>query len=45
LKETFKSVEEKDPEEIIYHLKNEGNLWSDNKEPDDDVSFVVIKVK
>jgi sigma-B regulation protein RsbU (phosphoserine phosphatase) len=45
LKETFKSVAEKDPEEIIYHLKNEGNLWSDNKEPDDDVSFVVIKVK
>lgn len=45
LKESFKSVAEKDPENIIAYLKNEGNRWSDNKEPDDDVTFVVIKVK
>jgi serine phosphatase RsbU (regulator of sigma subunit) len=42
---SFEEVAEKDPEEIIAYLKNEGNRWSDNKEPDDDVTFVVIKVK
>jgi serine phosphatase RsbU (regulator of sigma subunit) len=42
---SFEEVAEKDPENIIAYLKNEGNRWSDNKEPDDDVTFVVIKVK
>ncbi|MBS4035204.1 MAG: SpoIIE family protein phosphatase [Ignavibacterium sp.] len=42
---SFEEVAEKDPEEIIAYLKNGGNRWSDNKEPDDDVTFVVIKVK
>jgi serine phosphatase RsbU (regulator of sigma subunit)/ligand-binding sensor domain-containing protein len=42
---SFEEVAEKDPEKIIDYLKNEGNRWSDNKEPDDDVTFVVIKVK
>jgi serine phosphatase RsbU (regulator of sigma subunit) len=44
-KNSFEEVAEKNPEEIITYLKNEGNRWSDNKEPDDDVTFVVIKVK
>ncbi len=42
---SFEEVAEKRPEEIITYLKNEGNRWSENKEPDDDVTFVVIKVK
>jgi len=42
---SFEEVAEKEPEKIIEYLKNEGNRWSDNKEPDDDVTFVVIKVK
>ncbi len=44
-KNSFEEVAEKNPEEIITYLKNEGNRWSNNKEPDDDVTFVVIKVK
>jgi serine phosphatase RsbU (regulator of sigma subunit)/ligand-binding sensor domain-containing protein len=42
---SFEEIAEKEPEKIIEYLKNEGNRWSDNKEPDDDVTFVVIKVK
>jgi serine phosphatase RsbU (regulator of sigma subunit) len=42
---SFEEVAEKDPENIIAYLKNEGNRWSNNKEPDDDVTFVAIKVK
>lgn len=42
---SFEEVAEKRPEEIITYLKNEGDRWSKNKEPDDDVTFVVIKVK
>ena len=44
-KNSFEEVAEKIPEEIISYLKSEGNRWTDNKEPDDDVTFVVIKVK
>ena len=36
---------EKEPEEIISHFKNEANRWSENKELEDDITFVVIKVK
>jgi sigma-B regulation protein RsbU (phosphoserine phosphatase) len=42
---SFEEVAEKEPEKIIDYLKNEGSRWSENKEPDDDVTFVVIKVK
>lgn len=42
---SFEETAVKDPEKIIAYLKNEGNRWSDNQEPDDDVTFVVIKVK
>ena len=30
---------------IISYLKNEGASWVNNANPDDDVTFVVIKVK
>ena len=42
---SFEEVAEKEPEEIISYLKEEGSRWSNDKEPDDDVTFVVIKVK
>ncbi|MEJ2077864.1 MAG: SpoIIE family protein phosphatase [Acidobacteriota bacterium] len=35
----------KEPAEIISHFKNEADCWSENKEPEDDITFVVIKVK
>ena len=42
---SFKSVAEKKPEEIISYLKDEGSRWVNDKDPDDDVTFVVIKIK
>ena len=41
----FENVAEKSPEEIIEHLKNSGSDWVNGREPDDDVTFVVIKMK
>jgi serine phosphatase RsbU (regulator of sigma subunit)/ligand-binding sensor domain-containing protein len=41
----FEDVAEKAPEEIVSYLKNEGASWVNNADPDDDVTFVVIKVK
>jgi len=41
----FEDVAEKSSEEIITYLKNEGASWVDNENPNDDVTFVVIKVK
>jgi len=41
----FHSVGEKEPEEIVNHLKNSASHWANGKEPDDDVTFVVIKIK
>jgi len=45
LLQTFNTVAERDPAEIIDHLKNVAAHWTDNSDPDDDVTFVVIKVK
>jgi serine phosphatase RsbU (regulator of sigma subunit) len=45
LKTKFKSVAEQKPEAIIEYLKNESNDWLQNNEPDDDLTFVVIKIK
>jgi hypothetical protein len=45
IKTEFHSVGEKDPEEIVDHLKNSASQWANGKEPDDDVTFVVIKMK
>ena len=45
VKESFSQAVEKQPEQIINHLKEEGSKWVNDKDPDDDVTFVVIKVK
>ncbi len=45
VRNVFEDVAEKSPEEIIEHLKNQGSKWVNDKEPEDDVTFVVIKVK
>ena len=41
----FEDIAEKAPEDIVSYLKNEGAGWVNNADPDDDVTFVVIKVK
>lgn len=41
----YKNSASKNPEEIIKDLKNAGSEWTDDEAPDDDVTFVVIKVK
>jgi serine phosphatase RsbU (regulator of sigma subunit)/ligand-binding sensor domain-containing protein len=43
--ETYQRSADKNPEEIIIELKNAGSEWSQSETPDDDVTFVVIKVK
>ena len=43
--EIYKKVASNNPEEIIEKLKNIGADWVNNEAPDDDVTFVVIKVK
>ena len=45
VKESFGQIVEKQPEEMINHLKVEGSNWVKDKDPDDDVTFVVIKIK
>ena len=45
VRDAFESVAEKEPDEIIEHMKNTGSEWVDHADPDDDVTFVVIKVK
>ncbi|GEM_PF-450752 len=42
---SFEEVAEKEPEEIITYLKEEGSRWVNDREPEDDVTFVVIKIK
>lgn len=42
---SFEESAKKEPEEIIKHLRAEARRWTNDKEPDDDVTFVVIKVK
>ena len=41
----FEDVAEKTPDEIIIHLKENGKSWIGDNVADDDVTFVVIKVK
>ena len=43
--ETYKKVASKNPEEIIENLKNISADWVNNQAPDDDITFVVIKIK
>ncbi len=45
IRNLFENNASKTPEYIIDQLKSEGKSWSSNKEPDDDITFVVIKVK
>ncbi|MCP5062738.1 MAG: SpoIIE family protein phosphatase [Ignavibacteriae bacterium] len=45
VKNVFGKVTGKEPEEIIEHLKNTGSAWVEDAEPDDDVTFVVIKMR
>lgn len=42
---SFEESAKKEPEEIITHLRAEARSWTNSQEPDDDVTFVVIKVK
>jgi serine phosphatase RsbU (regulator of sigma subunit) len=45
IKDSFEIVAEKESEEIINYYKNESSKWASGNDPDDDVTFVVIKVK
>jgi serine phosphatase RsbU (regulator of sigma subunit) len=45
VKEKFGEVAKKSPEEIIGHLKEDGSNWIGDLDPNDDVTFVVVKVK
>ncbi|MFC2103104.1 PP2C family protein-serine/threonine phosphatase [Bacteroidota bacterium] len=45
IKTEFQLVGGKGPEEIIEHLKDTASDWVNGKGPEDDVTFVVIKVK
>jgi len=41
----FEELASKSPEEIITSLKDEGANWTNDADPDDDVTFIVIKAK
>jgi serine phosphatase RsbU (regulator of sigma subunit) len=41
----YEEVAERSPEGIIDALKKSGSNWVNGKDPDDDVTFVIIKVK
>ena len=43
IKEEFKSVASKNSNQIVEHLKDSALKWINGLEPDDDVTFVVIK--
>ncbi len=42
---SFEEVAKKEPEEIVTYLHEQGNMWTNGHDPDDDVTFVVIKLK
>ncbi len=44
-KSIFESVAEKNPEEIIRSLKEKADSWAEGLENEDDITFVVVKVK
>lgn len=43
--EIFKTVAHQPPDTIINHLKKVGEQWAAGRAPDDDITFVVLKVK
>ena len=45
IRNIFQEISLGEPEEIISELKKVGSEWIDERDPDDDVTFVVIKVK
>jgi len=45
VKEIFKEAAERSPDEIIAHLNEAGERWSNGRAQDDDITFVVLKVK
>jgi serine phosphatase RsbU (regulator of sigma subunit) len=45
VKKEFVSVAQKSSNDIIEHLKTSATEWTNGTEPDDDITFVVIKVK
>jgi serine phosphatase RsbU (regulator of sigma subunit) len=44
-KEIFAEVGQRSPQEIIDHLTRAGEAWAQGRPQDDDVTFVVIKLK
>jgi sigma-B regulation protein RsbU (phosphoserine phosphatase) len=42
---SFEESAKREPEEIVSFLSEEGKRWTNDKELEDDVTFVVIKVK
>jgi serine phosphatase RsbU (regulator of sigma subunit) len=45
VKQLFEKIAENNSEEIINNIKIEVSNWINGKEPEDDISFVVIKIK
>ncbi len=45
VRNSFEEVAERTPEDIIDYMKNEGASWTNGNKPDDDITFVVIKVE
>ena len=45
VKALFKEVAEKSPDEIIAHLNEASKKWSQGKPPNDDITYVVLKMK
>jgi serine phosphatase RsbU (regulator of sigma subunit) len=45
VKEEFKSVADQTPDNVVEYLKTSASEWANGIEPEDDVTFVVIKVK
>ncbi len=41
----FEEVANREPAEIISYLREKANEWTDHTDPDDDVTFVVVKMK
>ncbi len=44
-KQIFEEISTETPEDIISKLKDVSSNWVEDQDPDDDVTFVVIKVK
>jgi serine phosphatase RsbU (regulator of sigma subunit) len=45
LQNQFLEIADRTPKEMIEYFKKSGSDWVDRKDPDDDVTFVVIKIK